>query len=725
MSRDNFYRAFEERYRGSQEVIKERLKVYLPFVLPLKNLYEDGLALDIGCGRGEWLSLMQEHGIPAVGIDFDEGMLEACKQQGLNVEQGDGIAYLKSQANESLVVITAFHVVEHISFEQLQELIHEAHRVLKSGGLLILETPNPENIRVASELFYLDPTHMKPIPSMLLSFLPEFHGFERTKVLRLQAQQALATQCQVSVKDVIEGASPDYAVVTQKGAPKQIIKQFDEVFAQEFGLSFDVLTAMFECRLAKIEGKLEQAEEKIDEMLNSVSWKITKPVRLIQMLIRTLKSPKQALKKTLLFVDKQTMNVIAKIAKRRSLSLTDPEGKRHTRRMFVDCSFIHGTNLNTGIQRVVRNTLKHMDNYAIEKGFEIVPVVLMEGMFIHVDMNKNSDKSSENASGLLGRIRARLRKYALLYKRRVYVCKGDILLMLDSTWHLDVWPSVAYAKKEGALVIGVAYDLIPISHPHFCDETLVRLFTEWYEKSIVYFDGYIAISQTVMKDVQAYVELKGHSVQDYAFDYFHLGSDFELGKLEATNVREEIKSIYASEKPVYLIVSTIEPRKNHRYLLQTFNELWSRGVDVSLLMVGRVGWKTEDLIREIREHSEYQNRLWLFSDLSDCELHYCYHQSKALVFPSFIEGYGLPIIESIQSGLPVLASDIPVHREVGQDNIGYFDIHSPLALADKIQSIEYGEEELIKADKENFRIFSWEDSSHELFDKATSFLHFR
>ena len=321
MSNKDFYRAFEDAHRGSRELIKNRVSIYLPFVLPLKDMYSNCPALDIGCGRGEWLELLKDNNISAQGIDFDEGMLKACHQLGLDVMQGDGIKYLKEQESDSKIVISAFHVVEHISFEDLQLFVEESLRVLKPGGLLIMETPNPENLKVASENFYLDPTHIKPIPSKLLSFLPEFYGYARTKVLRLQESQGLVKQENINLLQVIEGVSPDYAVIAQKEASQDILKQFDELFNREFGLSLSTLTEKFENRLLNIEAKASEAEAKASEaeakaseaeakaseaeakaseaeartndalhhyhsVINSNSWKIMKPFRILGKLVR-------------------------------------------------------------------------------------------------------------------------------------------------------------------------------------------------------------------------------------------------------------------------------------------------------------------------------------------------------------------------------------------------------------------------------------------------------
>ena len=350
MSNKDFYRAFEERHRGSRELIKKRLSVYLPFVLPLKKLYPDDVALDIGCGRGEWLELLKNNQIPAKGMDLDVGMLKACHLLNLDVTKGDGIKSLKKQDDESLIIISAFHVVEHISFEELQSLVEQSLRVLKPGGLLILETPNPENIKVATENFYLDPTHIKPIPANLLSFLPEFYGFFRTKVLKLQESSELIKQDNINLLQVIEGVSPDYAVVAQKKADKEVLEKFDTIFAKDFGLSLNSLTQKFENRLLQMEekatkaqikaresdakaqeaqSKAQEAEAKIldaeaktqealyhyHSVINSNSWKVTKPLRLAGKFARWFKTgayhwitfsptsrPRRVTKKTLILL---------------------------------------------------------------------------------------------------------------------------------------------------------------------------------------------------------------------------------------------------------------------------------------------------------------------------------------------------------------------------------------------------------------------------------------
>jgi O-antigen chain-terminating methyltransferase len=260
--REDFYRAFEEKYRGSRDMIKSRLKVYLPFIVPLKKIYANTEALDLGCGRGEWLELLGEEGFDAHGVDLDKGMLEACNDKNLSARVCDAVKALKEADSDSLVIVSAFHVVEHVSFEYLQNLVAEALRVLKPGGLLIIETPNPENLVVGTSSFYLDPTHQKPIPPQLLAFVPELEGFARTKILRLQESKDLAGNNTPGLNNVLDGVSPDYAVIAQKKALKKITNRFNKAFSQDYGLSLSFLAERFDNRFNQAEQKAGQAEQK-------------------------------------------------------------------------------------------------------------------------------------------------------------------------------------------------------------------------------------------------------------------------------------------------------------------------------------------------------------------------------------------------------------------------------------------------------------------------------
>ena len=246
MSSTDFYRAFEDRYRGSRELIGQRLEAYLPFIQPLSVIYQPANAVDLGCGRGEWLELLQGAGFVPQGIDLDAGMLAACMERGLPVTQGDAIAHLKSLSDQSQCIVSGFHIAEHIAFDDLATLVIHSMRVLKPGGILILETPNPENVVVGACSFFLDPTHLRPIPPLLLSFLPEHHGFARVRTVRLQESPELRTRSDVRMMDVLGGVSPDYAVVAQKAAAPEVMAHFDTAFGAHYGIELNELADRYD-----------------------------------------------------------------------------------------------------------------------------------------------------------------------------------------------------------------------------------------------------------------------------------------------------------------------------------------------------------------------------------------------------------------------------------------------------------------------------------------------
>jgi len=244
-----FYRAFEDRHRGSRSLIKQRLRVYEPFLRSLKEIDDTCQAFDIGCGRGEWLELLIEQGFQAKGVDLDEGMLQACWDRGLPAVQGDALSALQVLPGESQTLISGFHIVEHVPFSVLQDLVSESLRVLKPGGLLIFETPNAENLVVGTNSFYLDPTHERPLPHQLLEFLVEYSGFARQKILRLQEAPSVREKDQLQLLDVLGGSSPDYAVVAQKYANDDIYEMLTPAFKKNFGVSLETLAQRYDQQL--------------------------------------------------------------------------------------------------------------------------------------------------------------------------------------------------------------------------------------------------------------------------------------------------------------------------------------------------------------------------------------------------------------------------------------------------------------------------------------------
>lgn len=182
---DAFYAAFDEEFRGGRAEIKQRLKVYLPLIAKQGIGSAELPILDVGCGRGEWLELLQEEQLAARGVDSNRVLVAQCRARGLDVTEAELLSYLRGLADESVGAVSGFHIIEHLPLETLIEFLNEAVRVLKPGGAVIFETPNPENVLVGSCNFYFDPTHRNPVPSQVLNFFLESRGFVGVEILKL------------------------------------------------------------------------------------------------------------------------------------------------------------------------------------------------------------------------------------------------------------------------------------------------------------------------------------------------------------------------------------------------------------------------------------------------------------------------------------------------------------------------------------------------------------
>jgi O-antigen chain-terminating methyltransferase len=175
---DSLYVAFEERFRGSREAVRQGTKVYLPYLQKVLGKADTVCpVLDVACGRGEWLELLQTHGYPAKGIDVNRIALQNCRELGLDVIESDALEYLRKIPANALSAVTCFHYIEHIDYTSLVTLLDEVLRVLKPGGLAIFETPNARNILVSSGDFYRDPTHRNPVFPETLESIAELRGF--------------------------------------------------------------------------------------------------------------------------------------------------------------------------------------------------------------------------------------------------------------------------------------------------------------------------------------------------------------------------------------------------------------------------------------------------------------------------------------------------------------------------------------------------------------------
>ncbi|WP_254459201.1 methyltransferase domain-containing protein [Xanthomonas sacchari] len=220
------YVRLEQAFRGSQEEIRRRGEVYLPYIADAAAATGCRKVLDLGCGRGELLGLLAGHGYEARGIDLNPVFVEENRQAGREVSLVDALTALEACEPDSLAVITSIHLVEHVPVEVLVRLLDLALRALRPGGKLILETPNPQNLRTSAYYFYFDPTHRNPLPPPLLAWMAGDRGFADVHVDLLEDGRFVPETGSVAAD--VPGAeqinrfvdwlsvSPDYAIVATK-----------------------------------------------------------------------------------------------------------------------------------------------------------------------------------------------------------------------------------------------------------------------------------------------------------------------------------------------------------------------------------------------------------------------------------------------------------------------------------------------------------------------------
>jgi O-antigen chain-terminating methyltransferase len=214
---DAMYVSFEDQFRGTREDIKNRVSVYVPVITEAGAGTDEFPVLDIGCGRGEWLELLKEKGLTGRGFDLNRVMVQQCQEIGLQVQEQEAVAGLRELPPNSLGAITGIHIIEHLPFKQMIALFDEALRVIKSGGVIIFETPNPENILVGAHTFYSDPSHKNPLPPQMIQYLVEARGFVRPQIMRLHPNEVLAeTLSNVPEISPYFSGPQDYSVIAYK-----------------------------------------------------------------------------------------------------------------------------------------------------------------------------------------------------------------------------------------------------------------------------------------------------------------------------------------------------------------------------------------------------------------------------------------------------------------------------------------------------------------------------
>lgn len=217
-----WYQAFEDRFRGDPGEIRSRLEVYLPYIARAPVAAHHPV-LDLGCGRGDWLALLAEWGYPACGVDPHPDAVAQARARGLDARVATFAAHLADLPERSVGVVSAFHLIEHLPFSETLLLLEAAWRVLVPGGLLVIETPNPENLAVGACHFHTDPTHQQPLLPDVMEHTVRHAGYTDVTVLRLNpvpARHWLAGDSELVARfNAMFNGPRDFAVVACKPSP--------------------------------------------------------------------------------------------------------------------------------------------------------------------------------------------------------------------------------------------------------------------------------------------------------------------------------------------------------------------------------------------------------------------------------------------------------------------------------------------------------------------------
>jgi len=365
-----------------------------------------------------------------------------------------------------------------------------------------------------------------------------------------------------------------------------------------------------------------------------------------------------------------------------SLTIYEREHAGKENYLFLDITEVHIRDNGTGVPRVTNGIRQNLDKFNLP--YKIVEVYAKphnQGFF---DAKTN---------------------------RPIKISKGDFYFSLDFSKFMMPQNKVHIRKmqKLGIPCWFFLHDLIPIYYPQYCLKKDILSFKKWMN-IVKRFDGFIANSRATEDEMKKW--LKEQSKKSYNNDmksgYIHLASTFinkEISKNVCKNKKDRIQ---------FLAVSTVEPRKRYDLLVQAFDILWKEDFDVALHIVGKPGWNNQATFNLIRNCVEYGNRLvWHEKYISDEELRMLYSDSDALVFASDTEGFGIPLVEAAAYGKPLIARDIPIFREVTNNEATFFKGESPKELADTIKKwLELYKQNMIFAPK--IKLYTWEESASEV-----------
>lgn len=401
-------------------------------------------------------------------------------------------------------------------------------------------------------------------------------------------------------------------------------------------------------------------------------------------------------------------------------------------RLFMDVSYTRTQHGNVGITRTVRRLLSEMQKLAVctpvvfhRKGYRLINTG--GGFSQESGLSTNSSVTAWLFRWLNNGVARRLASFvplALLRGAWIFSNKrtfnalsrneepttfsrGDCLVLADESWNYPAWTAATNARDQGASVVLVLYDLIPLRHPEFCSPLFTDVFYRWLVRMLDCCDAVICISATTETDLQRWCTEQG--LPTPRTGHFRLGSD--LPREYSATVRTRSAKFMESGEPFFAAIGTIEPRKNYQLLLAVFENLWGKGVPARLFIAGRAHPQSRRLIADMMRHPQQGRFLFTVLDASDSEVALAYTKCQALVFPSLAEGFGLPLVEARTRGCPVIASDLGAFRELADDGVFFFQKDDSASLeALLIQCLVLDRKDSVLP----MPLFSWCDSAHQL-----------
>lgn len=344
-------------------------------------------------------------------------------------------------------------------------------------------------------------------------------------------------------------------------------------------------------------------------------------------------------------------------------------------RLLLDVTHIRDNDLGTGVQRVVRE--------------------LTRATYAWPDARLHAQAFAFTDRGLV---------YADDYAQRCgaradiemdSVCSGPIefrpfdrLLMADGTWHLTDWmlSPIDQLNALGGSAFGFVHDILPLQNPELFLDHVAASVLRWLSLVAGKGAGLICSSVSGADALISFLR-KGEIVvrKGLRIGVARLGADFQAHGDLITEIHSKISQL-AKHSDFFLMVGSIEPRKGHAYVLDAFEELWAAGENAVLVVVGKVGWNVDELVRRFENHPESGRRFFYLGHLPESDLVNLYRSASGTIVASVAEGFGLPIIEAAHHGSPLLLSDIPVFREIGGQSARYFAPGSAPALGDAIRA---------------------------------------